>query len=198
MTQLIHLLTQTNNLSTVQEGVKKAVTMFPGGDAEALALMVNKELNKYRVVKNFRANSRAGMCSYSKKVIELHGKLFDSGREEARDSTLFHEVAHAITFVLGGRGHGQIWKAVMRCLGRKPTRTINKDDFDYSFITEARQKSAKLMYACQNCEHEFPAQRKKKHPVGVYTHTGCGGRLYLKENRVTRQTFPNPSNKLAA
>lgn len=200
MPQLIQTLIDTGNLGTVQEGVKKAVTMFPGADAEELALKVNNELNLYRVVANHRANGRAGMCSRNKKIIELHGKLFATGREGARDSTLLHEVAHAITYVLAPRakGHGQEWKFIMRCLGRKPSRTINTADFDYSFLSEAREKAAKLMYACQKCEFEFPAQRKKKHPADSYSHRGCGGRLYLRDNKVTHQTFPNPSNKLAA
>lgn len=201
MPQLIQVLEQTDHLNTVQEGVKKAAIMLAGfSDAEALAVKVNNELSKYRVVANHRANTRAGMCSRNKKIIELHGKLFEAGREGARDSTLLHEVAHAITYVLApyAKSHGSEWKIIMRCLGRKPLRTTNGDDFDYSFLDEAREKAAKLIYACQKCGLERPAQRKKKYPAETYRHKGCGGLLYLKENRVTRQTFPNPSDKIAA
>ncbi len=200
MKSLMQTLIDTGNLGTVQEGVKKAVTMFPGGDAEALVLQVNNELNQYRVVANHRAKGRSGLCSLRGKTIELHGKLFEEGREGPRDSTLLHEVAHAITYVLApyAKGHGREWKFIMQCLGRKPSRTTNTEDYDYSFLAEDRKKSAKLIYACQKCEAELAAQRKKKHPIEAYTHTGCGGKLYLKENRVTRQTFPNPSAALAA
>lgn len=202
MTQLMKTLIDTGNLGIVQEGVKKAANLFTSdvSVADLLILAVNKELSMYRIVANHRANTRAGRCSRGQKTIELHGKLFEKGREGARDSTLLHEVAHAITFVLTPRakGHGPEWKTVMRCLGRKPNRTTNTEDYDYSFLADARKKSAKLIYACQKCEVEMPAQRKKKYPVNVYTHTGCGGHLYLKENRITRQTFPNPRAKLAA
>lgn len=201
MPQLIQTLIDTSNLDAVQKGVKKAAIIFArDADPETLALKVNNELSMYRVVANHRANGRAGLCSLKKKMIELHGKLFEEGREGPRDSTLLHEVAHAITYVLAphAKSHGSEWKLIMRCLGRKPLTTTNGDDYDYSFLAEARKKSAKLIYACQNCGYKFSAQRKKKYPAERYTHRGCGGHLYLKENRVTGQTFPNPKDTIAA
>ncbi len=209
MPQLIQMLTDTGHLDTVNAGIEKAARMLIDRSSTKEELtwaqhtaveQVKESLAKYRVVANHRAQGRSGLCSLSKKTIELHGKLFEEGREGPRDSTLLHEVAHAITYILTphAKGHGAEWKAVMRCLGRPARRTTNTDDYDYSFIAESRKKAAKLIYACQKCELELPAQRKKKYPVEVYTHTGCGGKLYLKENRVTRQTFPNPRAALAA
>lgn len=157
------------------------------------------EFSKYRMVRN-TVTSRSGQVSHKKMQVELHAELLAAGREEQRNQTLLHETAHVIVGLLFPesrfrhsrvKSHGREWKAVMRQLGREPKRCSNHD-----FLHEARAKKAKLMYACQRCEHEMPAQRRKKHSPDLYKHKGCGGGLYLKTD-VSGRTYPNPS-KVAA
>ncbi|MEE8113879.1 MAG: SprT-like domain-containing protein [Nitrososphaerales archaeon] len=156
------------------------------------------EFSKYRMVRN-TVTSRSGQVCHKKMQVELHAELLVAGREEQRDQTLLHETAHVIVGLLFPesrfkysrvKSHGREWKAVMRQLGRKPDRCSNHD-----FLHEAAAKKAKLMYACQRCEHEFPAMRRKKHSPSVYKHKGCGGGLYLKSER--GRTYPNPSKAAA-
>lgn len=157
------------------------------------------EFSKYRMVCG-SATSRSGQICFRKNQIEINAELLLDGREEHRDQTLLHETAHLIITLLypesrrrGSRikSHGREWKTVMRQLGVQPDRCSNHD-----FLREKRAKKANLMYACQRCEHEFPAMRRKKHAPDLYKHKGCGGGLYLKRD-VSGRTHPNPS-KVAA
>ena len=156
------------------------------------------EFSKFRMVQN-TVTSRSGQVSHKKMQVEIHALLLVAGREEQRDQTLLHETAHVIVGLLfpesrfrGSRikNHGREWRAVMRQLGRKPDRCSNHD-----FMHEANVKKAKLMYACLRCEHQFPAQRRKKHAPDLYKHKGCGGGLYLKSEH--GRTYPNPSKAAA-
>lgn len=191
MSNLIKFLEDTGTIDAFNTAVDKlaAIPTISHGGRE----MILNELRQYRVVANSRANSRAGACQYSRKIIQLHIRLYDKGREEQRNSTLLHEVAHALTQAVYGRvqGHGREWKTVMMLLGRPANRTCN-----YDFLQEAQKKAAMLVYACQKCEHEWLAQRKWKNPERRI-HTRCGGRLYLKENKRTGMRMPNPSKQAA-
>lgn len=157
------------------------------------------EFNKYRMVRN-NVTSRTGQLRYDKKTIELHVELLRAGREDSRDHTLLHETAHLIIGLIYPesmkrhsiiKAHGREWKAVMRHLGCKTDRCGSHD-----FMAEHRAKKARLMYACQRCETECPAQKRKKYPAERYSHRGCGGTLYLQRDQFGR-TYPNPS-KVAA
>jgi len=157
------------------------------------------EFNKYRMVRN-NLTSRTGAIRYRKKTVELHVELLREGREANRDHTLLHETAHLIIGLLYPesmkrhsriKSHGVEWKMVMRHLGCKTDRCGSHD-----FMAAHNAKKAKLMYACQRCEHEFPAQRRKKHSPDKYKHKSCGGGLYLQRDQYGR-TYPNPSQAAA-
>ena len=159
------------------------------------------EFSKYRMVRN-TVTSRSGQISYKKKQIELHAELLIAGREEERDQTLLHETAHLIIALLYPesrkrhsriKSHGREWKIVMRRLGVPEDRCS-----DHDFMKEYCIKKAKIIYACQCCEIEIPAQRRWKNVDRKY-HPPCGkkaGRLYLKRD-VTGRTYPNPKNVAA-
>lgn len=156
------------------------------------------EFSKYRMVRN-DVTSRSGQVSHKKMQVEIHAELLIAGREDHRDQTLLHETAHVIVGLLFPeslfrhsrvKAHGREWKAVMHQLGRKPDRCSN-----HAFMKEHCAKKAKLMYACQRCEHEFPAQRRWSNIEDRY-HKGCRGRLYLKSDVIGR-TYPNPSKAAA-
>ena len=158
------------------------------------------EFSKYRMVRN-TVTTRSGQLDPGKKLVELHTELLVPGREEHRDQTLLHETAHLIVFVLYPESlrrhsrikpHGREWKIVMRKLGVSADRCS-----DHDFIRETNAKKAKLTYACQCCEFEFPAQRRWK--IERKYHPECGkkaGRLYLKRDANGR-THPNPSKAAA-
>lgn len=156
------------------------------------------EFNKYRMVRN-NVTSRSGQIHPGKKQVELNVELLREGREEHRNQTLLHETAHLIIFLLYPesmrrhsriKAHGREWRIVMRHLGCRPDRCSNHD-----FLHEARIKKAKLMYACQKCGYEFPAQKRWKNPGNKY-HKRCGGNLYLQRDQYGR-TYPNPSKAAA-
>lgn len=188
MTTLMKFLEETRTLDTVLSGLDRiAERTNPAVDSSEILT----KLEEFHVVFNGRTVRRAGGYSHDRKYIELHSTLMVEGREEHRNSTLLHEVAHAITVAIFGQRpspHGREWKFVMTMLGRPTKRTHS-----YDFLSEG--KLPNLIYACQKCEHEIPAQRRKKYPPENYYHTACGhaGKLYLKRNNKTRQFFANPS-----
>lgn len=192
MSNLIKFLEDTGTIDAFNTAVDKlaAKSNISHGGRE----MILNEMRQYRVIANSRANTRAGACQVGKKIIQLHIRLYDKGREEQRNSTLLHEVGHALAHAVYGRvqSHGREWKTTMMLLGASTKRTC-----DFDFLAEAQKKTAKLVYACQRCEHEWLTQRKKKYPAHAYRHPGCGGVLYLKENKRTGMRMPNPSKQAA-
>jgi len=157
------------------------------------------EFSKFHMVRN-TVTSRSGQFSWGDRQVELHTELLVAGREEHRDQTLLHETAHLIIALLFPesrfkhsriKSHGREWKTVMRQLGARDDRCSN-----HEFMKEHKAKKAKLMYACQRCEEEFPAMKRKKHSPDRYKHKSCGGGLYLKRDTNGR-THPNPSKTSA-
>ena len=64
---------------------------------EDRALDILETLDNWTIRSNSRAKTRSGQCSYKKKQIELHIALLGEGREEDRNQTAVHEIAHAVT-----------------------------------------------------------------------------------------------------
>jgi len=151
--------------------------------SEDKALDILETMDEWRVVINYRTTTRHGQCRYRTKEVELHCHLMKPGSEEGRIQTTIHEIAHVVVPLIYGKyvkGHGREWKHVMKAFGAEPKRCSSHES-----MNEFKMNKAKLVYACKNCETEFPAQRRKKHPPETYIHRNCGGRLYLKQNRVT-------------
>ena len=65
---------------------------------------------------------------------------------------------------------------------------------EYEAAHNARIAKAKLVYACCQCESEFPAARRKTKNLSTYGHKGCRGYggIYLKRDDFGRK-FPNPT-----
>jgi len=173
------------------------------GEEKALDIWEVLE-EKWRFTVNHKVTSRVGQCRYPNPYgrgrryrpfgeVEIHGLLMAEGRETTRDDTLLHEVAHAVNamiFDVNDR-HGPNWKRIMRAFGLRPERC--NTDVEVSALLRAKKcTKAKLLYACQNCEHEFPAMRRKKYPAENYRHRSCGGQLYLKRDATGRK-YLNPS-----
>ncbi len=150
---------------------------------------------KWRFEINRRATGRTGLCiSYAggRGEINISFVLLQEGNEATRDNTILHEVAHAVDKILNGKtsGHGTNWKRIMKAFGCKTDRCMTDQKVNQD-MHEVKLRRAKIMYKCRRCEHEFPAQRRKKHPVECYRHNGCGGQLYLQRDAMGR-THPNP------
>lgn len=197
MHNLTNILDEFGLSGTVLSGLDKLV-----GEDKALDAWGKLE-TEWKFVLNHRVTSRIGQCRYPNPhgfrrrrlfgEIEIHGLLMAEGREETRNNTILHEVAHAVNKMLFGTNdnHGPNWKRIMRVFGLRPERCNTNSEVS-ALLHAKKVKKANLLYACQRCEHEFPAMRKKKHPAEIYTHKRCGGKLYLKSNR-WGEKFANPS-----
>lgn len=154
------------------------------------------KLNGWKFSINHRAAGRLGQCNYRQKKIEISDVLLRSEHAEKRNSTLLHEIAHAVDPMINGRhnGHGQAWRRIMVEFGQKPTR-CNDDDTVSEALKEKKKAKCNLMYACTRCELEFPAMRKKKYAASNYRHRNCGT-LYLKQD-VDGRKFQNPMTIVA-
>lgn len=200
-----------HKLTTILDKFKLSGTVLAGLEKlsnEDRALEIYGKLEtEWRFVLNHRVTSRTGLCRYPNPFgfrrrrmfgeIEIHGLLMKEGREATRDNTILHEVAHAVNKMLFGTNdnHGPNWKRIMRAFGLAPER-CNTDRELSEELQAKRSTKTRLMYACQRCEHEFPAMRRKKYPAEKYTHKRCGGKLYLQRDANGR-TRPNPSKAAA-
>jgi len=203
MQKLTDVLDKYNLTGRVLTGMDKLV----GEDRALDAFMVLED--KWHFMLNHKATSRTGQCRYPHNggyfrgrrgytparlfgEVEINRVLMNEGHEATRDNTILHEVAHAVDQILNGKssGHGLNWKRIMIAFGCKPER-CNTDQAVSDDLDVQRARKCKLMYKCRRCEHEFPAMRKKKHPVQCYSHRGCGGQFYLQRDAVGR-TYPNP------
>ena len=152
---------------------------------------------KWRFEINRRATGRTGQFKYTyasgRGEINISFVLLQEGNEVTRDNTILHEVAHAVDVILNGRtagGHGTNWKRIMEAFGCKADRCMTNQKVNQD-MHEVKIRRAKIMYKCRRCEQAFPAMRRKKHPVEIYKHNGCGGQLYLQKDAMGR-TYPNP------
>lgn len=150
----------------------------------------------------FRINDRAlrgGRCSFPSQkctygVVEINGILLQKSMASHRLQTMLHEVAHAINWILHRwehDSHGPKWRRVMAALDCPP-HVCTQGEFTEA-ITRQKQERANYVYACQNCEQEFPAIRRKKRPAWAHYHAGshgCRGALYLKIERGRRHSNP--------
>ena len=198
MQKLTDILDKYNLSGTVLAGLERL-----SDEEKALDIWETLE-EKWRFKVNHKVTSRTGSCRPPSSglgrrrarpfgEIEVHGLKMEEGREESRNDTILHEVAHAVNPMLFGScdHHGPNWKRIMRAFGIKPER-CNTDKEVTADLHDMRINKAKLLYACQRCEHVFPAMRKKKYPAERYSHPKpCGGKLYLKWDG--RGHHPNPS-----
>lgn len=81
--------------------------------------------------------------------------------EEFKD-TVLHEIAHAITGYINGRGHGHdfLWKAWCRRLGANPSR-LGKTDW---------KAPVKYIYTCPKCGKQYKRATKWR---GNYACSEC-------------------------
>lgn len=150
---------------------------------------VTDQLVHFQLVINYRAKSRFGQFSPSKKTIQLTSEYFSGDWDERKDDhtqTLLHEVAHLVVHfawkqspsqnAFGSKiqNHGREWKAVMQAFGREANRCGKSDILKEA--SAAKKRPAKHIYTCKKCGHEFGKQREMKNLDRRY-HVKCGGRF---------------------
>jgi len=192
MRKLHDVLRQAGIENDIREGLKKLVPERHD--------RVWQELSEWRFTVNYRATGRTGLCSYKKKAVEITHVLMAPEHAETMRQTLKHETAHAVDKIIHGVSsrHGRPWQTIMRAFGARPDR-CNTDSDVSKVMIEKRKAKAKLIYACQHCEFEFPAMRRKKRPADAYFHNPCRhtptrGTLYIKQDTSGR-IHPNPSKQ---
>lgn len=166
---LITVLERMDCVDTLLDALVKHDDVFGSHD-------VIGYLEGWNVRINSRAKGRLGLCNIRKKEIQLSAFI----TEEEKKDTLLHEMAHAVCYhVFKQCNHGREWKYVMRMLGQQPNRATPSKS-----LREERIRSAKHIYACEDCGYEWHAQRRWKRVIGR-SHVACRhrenrGRLYKK------------------
>ncbi len=119
-----------------------------------------KHLENYRFITNSKA-SRYGQCCYTTKTIELSTRI--SADEEARNHTLMHEIAHAISYhMFHYSGHGPIWKMCDIALGNNGARCGNPMSND-----EEATMRMPVVYRCPNGHLRGQSRRSsRQHSCG--------------------------------
>lgn len=128
-------------------------------------------LRMWKFILNGRPLTRAGMCDYWKRTIEVHPLLLKN--RPHFENTLLHEVCHALDMLINGTPsrHGSAWQGLMVDFGCKPAATTMIPEV----FVEERVKRAWAIWVCQRCGHEASIMRRRKHPVSCYQHPKCGG-----------------------
>lgn len=85
----------------------------------AKGIMAKHGLSDWSFKINGRLKRTLGVCSYSKKEIQLRRKHVEEDTYDCILDTLMHEIAHAL--VGYGAGHGPLWQRKAIELGAKPT-----------------------------------------------------------------------------
>lgn len=91
----------------------------------AKSIMAKHGLSDWSFKINGRLKRTLGLCSYSKREIQLRRKHVEEDTYDCILDTLLHEIAHALAGY--NAGHGPKWKAIAIRLGAKPTSTKSRD-----------------------------------------------------------------------
>ena len=155
-------------------------------------------LHTWVLVVNSRATGRLGQCSYRIRQVEVSDVLLRPEHHAKRNNTLKHEVAHAVNPLIHGHNdsHGPNWRRIMIAFGERPER-CNTDKDVSADMRKRRVAKAKMIWACQRCENEFPIIKRRKHPINRYKCGKCRGQLYVKRD-ANGHTHHNPAKVVKA
>ncbi len=109
---------------------------------------------------SFNERRRAlGLCSPRSKTIYLSQWFIENGSRETSMwvNTMIHEIAHAINYHLGGRGHDRQWRNIFISLGGNGQRTSG----DIKFQDLIENPVSKYTTICPN-GHTSPSHKKSK------------------------------------
>tara|TARA_Y100000310_G_scaffold319217_1_gene374229 strand:- start:3636 stop:4130 length:495 start_codon:yes stop_codon:yes gene_type:complete len=114
----------------------------------------------------------AGQAFFGVNKIRLNRHLLEKYREDFINRTVVHELGHLIAYRLhgrNGRGHGPVWKRVMRAIGGPTTRC-------HQYETKAARVHKKFVLCCGDCRETYVVGSKiinKVRKGSEYTHRNC-------------------------
>jgi predicted SprT family Zn-dependent metalloprotease len=108
------------------------------------------------------AAMRAGLCSFSRKVISLSADYVQRNDESFVRDTILHEIAH----VMAGpsAGHGNVWKLFARSIGARPERCASD---------ETNTRTGRYVTTCPDCQGTLSMHRLGKIIKQGGQHTEC-------------------------
>jgi SprT protein len=112
------------------------------------------------------ARERGGQCRFRLKQISMSRYLVPMWSDDEVVNTLWHEAAHAL--VGPGAGHGPVWRAKMRELGRDPLRCHDNQTVPGRYVAMCDTCGGEAYRA-----HRFTAAMRQ----GRHHHKTCGQRV---------------------
>ena len=106
-------------------------------------------LTGWRLVVNNRAKSRAGLCHYTKRTIEVANFILDNASDAMFINTVTHEVAHAVCGYAAA--HGPEWQRCHRAMGGDGKRCVS--------LPDGVKPAARYTGVCPACETRTNAER---------------------------------------
>lgn len=177
MTKLISVITKLDLEAVILNGLGNLA-------GEEKALEAWKKLAEWTFSVNYRATGRLGQCQYGNKNIEVSVVLTKPEHRIKLRNTVIHEIAHAVNPMLYGRSdnhgpHGPNWRRLMIAFGERPERCSSDRDVGAD-LHQKRVARAKQIWACENCEQEYPILKRRARPINAYKCGRCRGDLYVK------------------
>jgi len=118
----------------------------------------------------------AGQAFLHHNKIRLNLHLLEKYQDKYIQRTVVHEMGHLIASrVFKARGHGHVWKRVMRALGGPTSRC-------HSYETKAARKTTKHECHCDRCGYSYQLGTVRVNRIkrgSKYTHPGCGGKVVI-------------------
>lgn len=137
---------------------------------ETFKLLTENGLEGWKVRFNPRLSRALGRCIPSQKTIEYQPRYMQQNGWEQVNSTIKHEVAHAISITRHGHymggGHGAIWARVARELGLDNPSAIN----------HTATLTKKFTGTCPSCKRTTQRDRRASTSCGK-----CSGGYYKRE-----------------
>lgn len=115
------------------------------------------ELRGWRVTTN-RRKSAFGLCSYTKKEIQLSSFLIPECTEQGIIDTILHEIAHALT---PGHHHDNVWKRKCLELGGNGERVGSDTKYKKDRV-DVLEKLQKYTLTCPVCGEKYYVGRLLK------------------------------------
>lgn len=125
-------------------------------------------LFNWRISFNNRKGS-FGLCSYSKREIQLSSMFIPFMSDESIKDTIIHEIAHALT---EGHGHDYTWQRKCVELGGKPNRIGGAEKFKNGEKGELEfcRVISKYTLTCPTCGHKAYINRMPKRDCSCSEH----------------------------
>lgn len=128
----------------------------------------HSELSNWTITLNRRKRS-FGVCSYTKREIQLSSELIPVMSDKAIFETIVHEIAHALT---KGDGHGYYWKRCCISLGGDGQRCGNSDKFEDGNLgrIQFHKTASKYTLTCPSCGNQSFVNRLPKRACSCGLH----------------------------